>query len=165
MENTTCHICNWTTANLLNLGNPNEEQKWTCHGCIKKVFDRMNSGAPSGIELQVCEDITERQLKGVKKYGSTVAENPLTLPQWLNHAYEEALDFAIYLKRAGDFNSTTLAGPGLTPNAKLPPIGGPLRRKIVIEVEVPADFESRLDNQWTVEREIHADRWNWNWKA
>lgn len=50
-----------------------------------------------------------------------------------------------------------------TPNSSLPPLGDPPRRKMLIEIEVSADFEKRLDNQWMVEREIHADRWNWRW--
>lgn len=55
---------------------------------------------PTGIELEVCRDIAERQRKGISKYGTTVAENPLELREWLQHAYEEALDQAVYLKRA-----------------------------------------------------------------
>ena len=55
---------------------------------------------PSGIEAMVCEDITKRQALGIQKYGTTVAENQLTLREWLQHAYEETLDQAIYLKRA-----------------------------------------------------------------
>jgi hypothetical protein len=55
---------------------------------------------PQGTEKSVCEDIARRQLHGIKKYGTTVASNPLTLKQWLQHAYEETLDEAIYLKRA-----------------------------------------------------------------
>jgi len=55
---------------------------------------------PSGVELQVCEDIAARQSKGIAKYGVTVANNPLELKAWLQHAYEEALDQAVYLKRA-----------------------------------------------------------------
>lgn len=53
-----------------------------------------------GTEARVCQDIAERQAKGIAKYGQTVADNPLTLPQWLRHAYEECLDQAVYLKRA-----------------------------------------------------------------
>lgn len=53
-----------------------------------------------GTEARVCADIARRQIQGVNKYGTTVAENPLRLRQWLQHAYEEALDMAIYLKRA-----------------------------------------------------------------
>lgn len=55
---------------------------------------------PTGIELEVCNDIAARQRKGVAKYGLTVADNPLTLKEWLQHAYEETLDQAVYLKRA-----------------------------------------------------------------
>jgi hypothetical protein len=53
-----------------------------------------------GIEAAVCADIEARQRKGLAKYGVTVADNPLSLRQWLQHAYEECLDQAIYLKRA-----------------------------------------------------------------
>ena len=55
---------------------------------------------PKGTEALVCADIAKRQQMGVAKYGTTVAENPLTHRQWLQHGYEEALDLAIYLKRA-----------------------------------------------------------------
>ena len=51
-------------------------------------------------EKLVCKDILKRQEIGKKKYDTTVAENPLNLKQWLQHAYEETLDKAIYLKRA-----------------------------------------------------------------
>lgn len=47
-----------------------------------------------------CADIARRQRKGIAKYGVTVAEAPLELKQWLQHAYEESLDRIIYLKRA-----------------------------------------------------------------
>lgn len=40
------------------------------------------------------------QQVGIAKYGTTVAENPLTHAEWLQHAYEECLDMAVYLKRA-----------------------------------------------------------------
>lgn len=53
-----------------------------------------------GTEAAVCMDIAMRQKMGIAKYGTTVADNPLTLRQWLQHAYEETLDKAIYLKRA-----------------------------------------------------------------
>jgi hypothetical protein len=54
----------------------------------------------SGTELRVCQIIAERQMRGIEKYGTTVQANPLTLRDWLNHALEESLDHAIYLKRA-----------------------------------------------------------------
>jgi hypothetical protein len=55
---------------------------------------------PEGIEAEVCLDIGRRQALGKNKYGTTVAENPLSLREWLHHAYEECLDQAVYLKRA-----------------------------------------------------------------
>ncbi len=52
-----------------------------------------------GTEARVCLDIANRQQHGIRKYGMTVEGNPLTEMQWLQHAYEEALDLAVYLKR------------------------------------------------------------------
>lgn len=63
---------------------------------IDPVFIAMRRG----IEAEVCIEIARRQEKGIAKYGTTVADNPLSLRQWLQHAYEETLDKAIYLKRA-----------------------------------------------------------------
>jgi len=51
-------------------------------------------------EAEVCKDIASRQAKGIAKYGMTVSNNPLELKAWLQHAYEECLDQAVYLKRA-----------------------------------------------------------------
>lgn len=53
-----------------------------------------------GIEAEICNDIALRQQVGLLKYKVQVKDNPLTLKQWLQHAYEETLDQAIYLKRA-----------------------------------------------------------------
>ena len=54
----------------------------------------------TGTELAVCTDIAERQRLGIKKYGTTVRDNKLSLREWIQHAYEETLDQAVYLKRA-----------------------------------------------------------------
>ena len=51
-------------------------------------------------ESLVIADILKRQELGIAKYGTTVAQNPLELRQWLQHAYEEKLDDAVYMKRA-----------------------------------------------------------------
>lgn len=55
---------------------------------------------PTGIEALVCEEIAQRQQLGINKYGTTVADNQLSLREWLQHALEESLDQAIYLRRA-----------------------------------------------------------------
>lgn len=54
----------------------------------------------TGVEKRVCDDIAARQQLGIAKYGTTVEGNPLTLYEWLNHAYQECLDQAVYLKAA-----------------------------------------------------------------
>lgn len=53
-----------------------------------------------GIEAKVCADIEARQRLGMSKYGVSVENNPLSLREWLEHAYQECLDQAIYLRRA-----------------------------------------------------------------
>ena len=57
---------------------------------------------PTGTEAKVCDLIAQRQRLGVNKYGTTVAANPLSLRQWLQHGLEEALDLAVYLQRSID---------------------------------------------------------------
>ena len=52
-----------------------------------------------GTEANVCQDIALRQRAGIAKYGTTVADNPLSLIQWHQHLYEELLDAAIYQRR------------------------------------------------------------------
>lgn len=54
----------------------------------------------NGIEAMVCADIARRQAMGIAKYGATVADNPLSLLEWMQHAYEECMDQAVYLRRA-----------------------------------------------------------------
>lgn len=51
-------------------------------------------------EQEVIKDILSRQALGVKKYGTTLANNPLELREWLEHQYQELLDAALYCKRA-----------------------------------------------------------------
>ena len=76
----------------------------------------------SGTELRVCQLIAERQMMGIAKYGTTVSDNPLPLREWLQHALEETLDQAIYLKRAIEELD----------NAELPP-----RQKTIDELMKP----------------------------
>ena len=55
-----------------------------------------------GTEQKVIALIEQRQKLGVAKYGTTVADNPLVLKEWLQHQLEELLDAAIYVQRAID---------------------------------------------------------------
>ena len=49
----------------------------------------------AGVEARVCSDIADRQRIGIAKYGCTVEASK---DDMLQHAYEEALDLAVYLK-------------------------------------------------------------------
>lgn len=51
------------------------------------------------IEL-VISDLCRRSQVGINKYGVTLDRKDLSLKDWLQHAYEECLDQANYLKRA-----------------------------------------------------------------
>lgn len=56
----------------------------------------------SGVEARICQEIAERQERGVMKYGTTLAQNDALLIERLQHAKEEALDLALYLQWAID---------------------------------------------------------------
>jgi len=45
-------------------------------------------------------DLLTRSQAGIAKYGTTLERTDLSLLDWLQHAYEETLDQANYLKRA-----------------------------------------------------------------
>lgn len=48
----------------------------------------------------VCADLGARSDVGLRKYGVGLDRGDLGLRDWLQHAYEEALDMANYLKRS-----------------------------------------------------------------
>jgi hypothetical protein len=53
----------------------------------------------SRILYNIIDDLLAREDKGIKEYGTTMDRNDLTEIEWLQHAYEEALDLSIYLKK------------------------------------------------------------------
>lgn len=59
--------------------------------------------------------------------------------------------------------ATVPTAPIHTPNPELPPLGDGPRKKMNVVIDVPENWENRLDMQWVVEREIQADRWGWSW--
>jgi hypothetical protein len=48
----------------------------------------------------VRKDLLRRSKLGINKYGVTLDRKDLNLKYWLQHAYEECLDQANYLKRS-----------------------------------------------------------------
>jgi len=48
---------------------------------------------------EVIVDMIMREKKGYSEYKKTMDRNDLTQKEWLQHAYEEVLDLALYLKK------------------------------------------------------------------
>lgn len=53
----------------------------------------------SKILYTIIDDLLTREDKGIKEYGKTMDRMDLTELDWLQNAYEEALDLSIYLKK------------------------------------------------------------------
>jgi len=53
----------------------------------------------SRILYNIIDDLLAREEKGFKEYGTTMDRTDLSEVEWLQHAYEEALDLSIYLKK------------------------------------------------------------------
>jgi hypothetical protein len=47
----------------------------------------------------VIEKFRSRSEVGIKKYGTTLDRNDLSLEEWINHAQEEAMDLCLYLTK------------------------------------------------------------------
>ncbi len=57
---------------------------------IKHASDLLN---------EVVIDLIMREKKGYSEYKQTMDRTDLTQKEWIQHAYEEALDLALYLKK------------------------------------------------------------------
>ena len=63
-------------------------------------FHKPSITSPDSVVEDIREMLLQRSEVGLKKYGKTTVDNPLELKAWLNHALEEALDQAVYLRRS-----------------------------------------------------------------
>jgi hypothetical protein len=64
-----------------------------------EIINEFRDDYPMGQTYRrIIADLVEREAMGFKKYGTTVDKAKLSNKQWMQHAYEEALDFAVYLK-------------------------------------------------------------------
>lgn len=52
------------------------------------------------VVLETIKDLDNRSTIGIAKYGCDLMRTDLSLKDFLNHAYQENLDSALYLKRA-----------------------------------------------------------------
>ena len=53
----------------------------------------------SNILDETIKDLYKREIRGLKEYGTTMDRTDLSQDEWLQHAYEEALDLCLYLKK------------------------------------------------------------------
>jgi hypothetical protein len=64
-----------------------------------EVMNEFRDEYPMGSTYRkIIWDLIDREKMGFEKYGTTVDKANLEPQQWMQHAYEEALDFAVYLK-------------------------------------------------------------------
>lgn len=63
---------------------------------VMELHDQMAHAGPTGVEKQLCDLIAKRQQLGIRKYGTTLADNPAALVERLQHMLEELLDGAAY---------------------------------------------------------------------
>lgn len=82
---------------------------WDINSCSAKATDlfedketpsQLFSITSDKVVQSVMNDLNERSRIGVEKYNTTLERTDLSLKDWLQHAYEETLDKANYLKRA-----------------------------------------------------------------
>lgn len=66
------------------------------HAAIPSLAPKSNAGE---IEELIVAKIRRRRDQGRLKYGTSMERTDLTKLEWLRHAQDEALDFAIYLER------------------------------------------------------------------
>ena len=59
----------------------------------------MNQEVKDQIVLSVLAKYAERSNKGLRKYGTTLDREDLTIYDWLNHLQEELMDATLYLER------------------------------------------------------------------
>lgn len=69
---------------------------------INKIKYNYKDEKSSDTLENVISDLRKREEKGLKEYGTTVDRKDLILKDWIKEAYEEALDLAVYLRRAMD---------------------------------------------------------------
>lgn len=48
---------------------------------------------------KVIKSYRKRSSKGIAKYGTTMADNPLSSLEWLQHLQEELMDATLYIER------------------------------------------------------------------
>jgi hypothetical protein len=63
------------------------------------IFGKAGRVDQDPIVQKVLDRIQTRSEIGLKKYGVTMMRDDVSTVEWLRHAQEEALDFAVYIER------------------------------------------------------------------
>jgi hypothetical protein len=54
------------------------------------------------IVFKIAQLLRSRSETGIRKYGTTLDRTDLEVKQWIDHAIEESLDYALYLMKLKD---------------------------------------------------------------
>jgi hypothetical protein len=54
---------------------------------------------PDPIVESVVNQLRDRSVVGIRKYGTTLNDNNISTLEWIEHAKQEAMDFILYLER------------------------------------------------------------------
>jgi hypothetical protein len=65
---------------------------------------------PDPIVEKIRGEFRDRSEVGINKYGTTLAENELSLVEWMEHLKQELMDAILYLERAKDEISNRQSG-------------------------------------------------------
>lgn len=57
----------------------------------------MNTEIKDSIVKEIVNKFISRSELGIKKYGTTLDRNDLTIEEWVDHAVEECMDLMLYL--------------------------------------------------------------------
>lgn len=71
-----------------------ENQRWT----MNTTNNPMQVNLETDIIVQEVKELYEKRSQiGIKKYGTTLERDDLSIEQWIEHAIEEAMDLTLYL--------------------------------------------------------------------
>lgn len=83
---------------MIKYGSLLEEKRKAAQATLPPVENEVKVKKDPIVEA-VREDLLLRSQVGIKKYNTTLDRKDLSMSQWLQHAYEECLDQANYLKK------------------------------------------------------------------
>jgi hypothetical protein len=65
-------------------------------------YDFVSIDNKDSVVYRIAQLLKTRSETGIRKYGTTLDRTDLSVKQWIDHAIEEALDYALYLQKIKD---------------------------------------------------------------